>query len=43
MNAKLMIWLSVIHWAFGQNWGENLQAFMQFVNDVVTALGKARH
>jgi len=37
----LAIWLSVIHWAFGQNWAVNFQAFSRFVNDVVTALSKA--
>jgi Zn-dependent protease with chaperone function len=38
----LAIWLSVIHWAFGQNWAENFAGFMRFVNDVATALSKAR-
>jgi Zn-dependent protease with chaperone function len=38
----LMIWLSVIHWAFGQNWAENFHGFMRFVNDVMTASGKAK-
>jgi len=38
----LMIWLSVIHWAFGQDWAANFNGFMRFVNDVITAFGKAR-
>ena len=37
----LSLWLAVIHWAFAQNWAENFQGFMRFVNDVVTALRKA--
>jgi len=38
----LMLWIAVIHWAFAQNWTENFYGFMRFVNDVVTALSKAR-
>jgi Zn-dependent protease with chaperone function len=38
----LMLWLSVIHWAFGQNWAANFQGFMKFVNDVMTAFGQAK-
>jgi Zn-dependent protease with chaperone function len=38
----LMLWLSVIHWAFGQDWVANFNGFMKFVNDVMTAFGKAR-
>jgi Zn-dependent protease with chaperone function len=38
----LMLWLSVIHWAFGQNWVENFNGFMKFVNDVMKAFGQAK-
>ncbi|MGE5322756.1 MAG: M48 family metalloprotease [Actinomycetota bacterium] len=38
----LTLWLSVIHWAFAQDWVANAQAFMQFVNDVATALQRMR-
>jgi Zn-dependent protease with chaperone function len=38
----LMLWLSVIHWAFGQNWVANFNGFMKFVNDVMAAFGKAK-
>jgi hypothetical protein len=37
----LTLWLSVIHWAFGQDWVANFNGFMRFVNDVATALRKA--
>jgi Zn-dependent protease with chaperone function len=38
----LMLWLSVIHWAFGQDWVANYHGFMRFVNDVMTAFGRAK-
>jgi Zn-dependent protease with chaperone function len=37
----LTLWLTVIHWAFGQDWVANFNGFMKFVNDVMTALSKA--
>lgn len=36
----LTLWLSVIHWAFAQDWVANAQGFMKFVNDVVTAFSR---
>ena len=36
----LTLWLRVIHWAFAQDWAANAQAFMKFVNDVVTAFSR---
>ncbi|HEX7289429.1 MAG TPA: M48 family metalloprotease [Candidatus Angelobacter sp.] len=38
----LTLWLTVIHWAFGQDWVANYHAFMRFVDDVSTALSKMR-
>jgi len=38
----LTLWLTVIHWAFGQDWVANFNGFMKFVNDVVAALSKLR-
>jgi Zn-dependent protease with chaperone function len=38
----LTLWLSVIHWAFGQDWAANAQAFIKFVSDVVTAFRRMR-
>jgi Zn-dependent protease with chaperone function len=38
----LGIWLSVIHWAFGQDWSRNFQGFVKFVEDVYTAFSKHR-
>jgi len=38
----LTLWLTVIHWAFGQDWVANFNGFMKFVNDVVAALNKLR-
>ncbi|HSM84958.1 MAG TPA: M48 family metalloprotease [Candidatus Limnocylindrales bacterium] len=38
----LTLWLSVIHWAFGQDWVANYNGFMNFVNDVITAINRAR-
>jgi Zn-dependent protease with chaperone function len=38
----LTLWLTVIHWAFGQDWVANFNAFMKFVNDVTAAFSKMR-
>jgi Zn-dependent protease with chaperone function len=38
----LTLWLTVIHWAFGQDWVANFNAFMKFVNDVSTAFSKLK-
>jgi hypothetical protein len=34
----LTVWLMVIHWAFAQDWGANIQGFMRFVDDVERAV-----
>lgn len=36
----LTLWLSVIHWAFAQDWAANVQAFMKIVNELVTAFSR---
>jgi Zn-dependent protease with chaperone function len=38
----LTLWLTVIHWAFGQDWVANFSAFVKFVNDVIEIVSKAR-
>jgi hypothetical protein len=38
----LTLWLTVIHWAFGQDWIANFSAFVKFVNEVIEIVGKAR-
>jgi Zn-dependent protease with chaperone function len=38
----LTLWLTVIHWAFGQDWVANFNGFMRFVNDVSTAISKMK-
>jgi Zn-dependent protease with chaperone function len=38
----LGIWLSVVHWAFGQDWNRNFHGFVKFVEDVYTAFSKHR-
>jgi len=38
----LTLWLSVIHWAFAQDWAANAQGFIKFVNDVVNAFQRMR-
>ena len=43
MNLMLLgLWLSVIHWAFGQDWVANYNGFMKFVDDVSTAVSKMK-
>ena len=36
----LTLWLSVIHWAFGQDWAANYNGFMRFVNELVRLFNK---
>jgi Zn-dependent protease with chaperone function len=38
----LTLWLSLIHWAFAQDWAANAQGFIKFVSDVVTAFRRMR-
>lgn len=38
----LTLWLTVIHWAFAQDWVANAQGFAKFVGDLITAINKAR-
>jgi Zn-dependent protease with chaperone function len=38
----LTLWLTVIHWAFGQDWGANFAAIAKFVSDFITALSRLR-
>jgi Zn-dependent protease with chaperone function len=38
----LTLWLTVIHWAFGQDWLANFSAFVKFVNEVIEIVSKAR-
>ena len=43
MNLMLLgLWLSVVHWAFGQDWVANYNGFMRFVNDISSAVSKMR-
>src|SRR5215831_12906277 len=36
----LTLWLTVIHWAFGQDWVAIFNGFMRFVNDLVRLFNK---
>ncbi len=38
----LALWLTVIHWALVQDWGQNLEGFMKFVGDVADAINRSR-
>jgi Zn-dependent protease with chaperone function len=38
----LTLWLTIIHWAFGQNWVANYNGFVKFVNDFIAAINRAR-
>jgi Zn-dependent protease with chaperone function len=38
----LGIWLSVVHWAFGQDWSRNFHGFVKFLEDVSRAFSKHR-
>jgi hypothetical protein len=40
--ALLTLWLTLIHLLLTQDWGANFNAFMRFVDDVSTAIAKAR-
>jgi Zn-dependent protease with chaperone function len=36
----LTVWLTVIHWAFGQDWVANFNGFVNFVNALIRAFSK---
>jgi Zn-dependent protease with chaperone function len=38
----LTLWLTFIHWALAQDWGANIQGFIKFASDVVTAFRRMR-
>ncbi len=38
----LTLWLTVIHWAFAQDWGSNIQGLMDFVQQVIAAFNRRR-
>jgi hypothetical protein len=38
----LALWLTVIHWAFAQDWSSNFQAFVSFVQQVSAAFNRGR-
>jgi hypothetical protein len=38
----LTLWLTVIHWAFGQDWGANYNGFMKFLDEFIKALNRLR-
>jgi len=39
----LGLWLTVIHWAFGQDWAGNYHGFMKVVDQIVSAISSAQH
>jgi hypothetical protein len=39
----LSLWLTVIHWAFGQDWVSNYHGFMRFVDEIERAVNSAQH
>ena len=39
----LGLWLTVIHWAFGQDWVSNYHGFMRFVDEIEKAVSSAQH
>lgn len=44
MNLMLLgVWLSVVHWAFGQDWVSNYHSFMKFMDQLVDAINSTRH
>jgi hypothetical protein len=44
MNLMFLgLWLTVVHWAFGQDWVANYNGFMRFVDDVERAFSSAQH
>jgi hypothetical protein len=38
----LTIWLSVIHWAFAQDWGANFAAISKVISELVNAFNNRR-
>jgi Zn-dependent protease with chaperone function len=36
----LTLWLAVIHWAFAQDWAENIRAFVGFVEKLIAAFSR---
>ncbi|HYL92595.1 MAG TPA: M48 family metalloprotease [Alphaproteobacteria bacterium] len=38
----LTLWLTVIHWAFGQDWIANFQGMIKVGSDIITALSKIK-
>ena len=38
----LTVWLMAIHWAFGQDWGANIQGFIKIVNEIQRAFANRR-
>jgi Zn-dependent protease with chaperone function len=38
----LALWLTVIHWAFAQDWAENIRAFVGFVEKLIAAFSRGR-
>ena len=44
MNLMLLgVWLSVVHWAFGQDWVATYHGFMKFADQIVSAISSAQH
>jgi hypothetical protein len=44
MNLMLLgLWLSVVHWAFGQDWVSNYHGFMKFADQIVSAISSSQH
>jgi hypothetical protein len=38
----LALWLSMIHWAFAQDWEKNMRAFVGFVEQLAAAFSRSR-
>ncbi len=44
MNLMLLgVWLTVVHWAFGQDWISNYHSFMNFVDRFASAVSSIKH
>ncbi len=44
MNLMLLgVWLTVVHWAFGQDWVTNYHSFMTIVDQIVSAISSSQH
>ncbi len=44
MNLMLLgVWLTVVHWAFGQDWVSNYHSFMKIVDQIVSAISSSQH